>query len=179
MTDIKPFNEKKHYHLQIFCHTLILLFVLTSLIILHVNRPQFLASALITCIGIAILCLFSVIVQPEHIKSSHKIKFWRKFLQWCGFLIAIYIDLLTLKYGMASSTSVGIFALILLAATLFFVGTIDNFPMALSGISIAIMVGSTIILPTYWLPAAALLVIIMALVTFWLIRHHYLQVVNE
>lgn len=168
-------SVKKQYQLQVMCYALMLLLVFGSLLVLHFQRAEFLPYVLLVCVSVVAICVFSTAVQPQHVKSQYKIRFWRKLMQWLGFLVAIYLDLLTLKYGMASAVNVGIFALILLAATLFFLGAIDHLPMALLGMTVAVLLAGSVALPDRWMALLVLIAMAMALLIFWCIRRDYLQ----
>ncbi len=167
---------KKHYRLQLICYGLILLLTFASLLVLHFNRSQFLPYVLLVCVSATAISVFSAAVQPKPVKATHKIRLWRKLVQWLGFLVAVYLDLLTLKYGMASAVTVGMFALILLATTLFFLGTVDYFPMAILGMTIAMMLGASLALPDYLLLLVVLIPIAMSGLMVFLMHRHYITI---
>lgn len=151
-------------------HVLILLLTFTSLAVLQINRPQFLPVTLITCLVAAFTGFLSVTLQPGHIRAGYRIGFWLRLLHWCAFMVAVYIDLLMLQYGMASATNTGLFALLLLAAALFFSGLPDQFPLALCGVAVAMMVVCSISLSSYFFITAVPAAIMMGCIIFFVLH---------
>lgn len=168
MSTIESANANRRSRLIV--SLLILLVALLSLVILHVHRGSFWVYTLVMSVVVAFLYLGLRFYLNVRKKTTYGISLWRQVLYWVGFLAAVYMDMLLLQYGVVLSVQAGLFALILWALALFFIGIIEDLAIALVGIGIALMVIGSIVIQAYLLLVVIPITIVMGFSIFLLLR---------
>lgn len=152
---------------------IILVLALISLILLHLNSSIFWLYTWLMCVFIALLSVgsgtYTAVLNKVKMKGPF---FWRLIFFWAGFLASIYIDGLMLRHGSATTTQAGLFALVLLALTLYLIGVTSDIPLALVGLTVALMVIGSLVIKNYLLLVITPLVIIMGCAVFLMIKRN-------
>lgn len=149
---------------------IILMLSLISLILLRVHPSFFWVYTALTSVVIALICVGQGVYVSFKEKNNAKRALWHQVLYWVGALGAIYICALMLRYGVASAVQVGLFTLIILAVVLYSIGISEDLPLALIGITLALMVTGTIVIRPYFLLVIVPVTIVMGFLTVLLIK---------
>jgi len=88
-------------------------------------------------------------------------KLWHMILHWIGLIAVMYLIAVFINYGVISHTEAGLFALLVLALTLYLAGVYTDTIFMLVGFVLALMAAGTILITTYlWLVMIPIIVIV-------------------
>lgn len=163
-------NVDKSRHARLIISLLILILALISLIILRINKNSFWTYTAILCLVVAILHIGLNVFLNFATPSENKPQLWRHVLYWVGVLAAVYIDELMLQHAAITSVEAGLFALLILALGLYFIGLLNDLPLVLVAITIALMVTGSIVIQAYVLLVIVPITIIMGILIVLLMR---------
>lgn len=143
---------------------LILAFI--SLFVMKI-RPQI--YWLFNCVmaGIdAILCIWLVWYMKRQNGNAFVGNLWHMILHWVGFIAVIYLITVFIRHGVVNVIDAGLYALIVLAFTLYLAGIYTDSVFILVGIALALIAAGVILLKAYLWLVMIPVIIIVALIIF-------------
>jgi len=161
-------NQKSH-STRLVTSLIILALALISLIILRVHKGSFWVYTALMSVVVALICVGQGAYLSFKEKDNPRLTIWRQILYWIGALGAIYIVALMLHYGVTTSIQSGLFVLLILAITLYLIGISEDLPLAIVGITLALMVTGTIVVKAYLLLVIVPVTVLMAILIYFLI----------
>lgn len=135
--------------IRLFSNLLAIVLVLISLAMLKLHTGGFWIFTWVVCVVLTIVFVTQHFFLTLFLKQKSVWSVWRNLCFWLGFLAALYIATLMLQYGVSEAKSVGLFALTLLALSLFFHGLFDDLSTALTGIGLALMIAGALVIEAY------------------------------
>jgi len=162
-------NHDKSRYPRLTISLLILILALIDLIILRVHNSFFWIYTAIFCIVAALLHI-GITIYLNLGSTQQKKSIIRCVLYWVGILIAVYIVHLMLQHTIITSVEAGLFALLILALGFYFIGLMDDIPIMLVGITLALMVTGSIVIQAYLLLVIVPITIIMGILIYLLMK---------
>lgn len=121
----------------------------------------------------AILCLWLVWYVKRQNASSFPGNLWHMILHWIGFIAVIYLFTLFIRQGTLTETDAGLYALIVLAFTIYLAGIYTDTTFILIGVTLAIMATGVILLKPYvWLIMIPVIIIVALIIFAMVTRDH-------
>lgn len=173
MTKAYPTSEKtikstqkspssKRWKARLVVSLIMLALAFVSLIIIGLHKAYW----IFTCVmagADAVLSIWLVwyVRRTRSNESPFPGKLWHMILHWIGLIAVIYLIAVFINYGVISHTEAGLFALLVLALTLYLAGIYTDTIFMLVGFVLALMAAGTILITTYlWLVMIPVIVIV-------------------
>lgn len=134
---------------------------LVSLIILQIHATIYWIFCWIMAVFDAVLCIGLVIALQKH--QNYKSGVLRQVWHWLGLMAVMYLLALLVNRGTVSQTEAGLFALTLLALTLYLAGLYTDIIFVMIGITLGLMAAGMILIKAYLLLVMIPVFVIVAL----------------
>lgn len=155
---------------RLICSLVILTLALISLILLRIHQSFFWIYTALMSAVIALISVGQGVYLSFKEKNNPKRTLFNQVFYWVGGLGAVYVCELMLQYGVTNSVQSGLFALLILAIVLYLNGISENLPLALVGVTLALMVVGTIVIRPYFLLVIIPVTVVMGILIALLIR---------
>lgn len=135
---------------------------LISLIILQLHAALYWIFCWAMAVADAVLCVGFVMVLHKH--QSYRSGVWRQIWHWLGLMAVMYLLALLVDRGTVSQTEAGLFALVLLALTLYLAGLYTDMIFVMIGITLGLMAAGMVLIKAYLFFVMIPIFVIVALV---------------
>lgn len=134
---------------------------LISLVILQLHAAIYWFFCWAMAIADALLCIGWVMTarNRRHYRGSLRQQIWH----WLGFMAVMYLLALLMDRGVVTQTEAGLFALTLLAFTLYLAGLYTDVIFVMIGITMGLMAAGMILVPGYLLLVMVPVFVVVAL----------------
>ncbi len=170
-----PSYSGKRWKARLVVSLIMLILALVSLLIIEIHRAYWIFVSIMSGVD-ALLAIWLVWYVQRNEASPFPGNLWHMILHWIGLVATLYLIALFVERGVISQTEAALFALILLALTLYLAGIYTDTTFMLIGITLAIMAGGSILIKSYLLFVMVPVMIIVAFIILVMVtRDHQKQ----
>ena len=175
----EPSPAGKRWKARLVVSLIMLALAFVSLVILKI---QYNAYWVFTCIMAAIdaiLSIWLVWYVKRNDGSSFPGNMWHLILHWIGLIAVMYLIAVFINRGVISHAEAGLFALLILALTLYLAGIYTDTTFMLIGITLAILAAGTILVKAYLWLVMIPVIIVVALIIFVIVARDRRKTLTE
>ena len=175
----EPFPTGKRWKARLVVSLIMLALAFVSLVILKIQYNAYWVFTCIMAAVDAILSIWLVWYVKRNDGSSFPGNMWHLILHWIGLIAVMYLIAVFINRGVISHAEAGLFALLILALTLYLAGIYTDTTFMLIGITLAILAAGTILVKAYLWLVMIPVIIVVALIIFVIVARDRRKTLKE